>query len=581
MKLTWKLCATAILAVASAFGAPAITDVLDAGAYTANIAQGSIFVVKGTGLCPTGYQQSSIPYSTAALNGAKITFTPAAGGSGTDAYMLYTYGSSTLTQLAAVLPSTLAVGSYKVTVTYGGATSPSFTTSVMNRKFGILSQDGSGTGFGLVQNYVSATQYDANRYTTGTVSGLTTSPAHPSQLIIVYGTGLGPISGNDGAAPAGADIRGQVEVKAIVGGKTVTVDAYAGRNGYPGLDSVYFHLPGDVTTGCFVPLQISVGGQLSNQTYIAIAPGSAGSCSDSTFNSTTLGRLDSGGTVSIGHFSLTKVGIGFDMAGISGTSTSEAISGGFMRYTGAQLYSVAGLTSVTGACYVSRQKGDVNSMMNVNGTPYSLLDAGANLTLTLPSASTYQVPNAANTYSKTLATVTSVSGFTLGGPSVMTAGTYQLRGTGGADVGSFTASVALGTPVTPSLPSTVTRSAGATVTWTGGSASDTVVIAGGTGATLAAGSSALDSTYNATLFICSTTGDKGTFTVPASVLNQINAVSASDMSNGTGIGFLSVMSTTLPAGSNGIFSAPLTAGGTIDEGLFMATTGISNTPVYQ
>ena len=47
-------------------------------------------------------------------------------------------------------------------------------------------------------------------------------------------------------------------------------------------------------------------------------------------------------------------------------------------------------------------------------------------------------------------------------------------------------------------------------------------------------------------FICTTTAGPGTFTVPASVLTQVPKVAASAITAGTGIGSLSVISTTTP-----------------------------------
>ena len=77
-----------------------MTEVLDAGSYTKNIAQGSIFVVKGTNLSASGFTQFSFPLPTSS-SGVKITFTPAAGGAGTDAYLVYLYNQSGVNQLAA------------------------------------------------------------------------------------------------------------------------------------------------------------------------------------------------------------------------------------------------------------------------------------------------------------------------------------------------------------------------------------------------------------------------------------------------------------------------------------------------
>ena len=42
---------------------PVVTEVLDAGSYTKNIAQGSIFVVKGTNLSAAGFTPVQLPAS--------------------------------------------------------------------------------------------------------------------------------------------------------------------------------------------------------------------------------------------------------------------------------------------------------------------------------------------------------------------------------------------------------------------------------------------------------------------------------------------------------------------------------------
>jgi hypothetical protein len=46
----------------------------------------------------------------------------------------------------------------------------------------------------VVQNYISPTQYDLGRYTTGVLGGYTYSPAHPGQIIVIWGTGMGQSS---------------------------------------------------------------------------------------------------------------------------------------------------------------------------------------------------------------------------------------------------------------------------------------------------------------------------------------------------------------------------------------------------
>src|SRR5262249_22477733 len=159
----------AVIVCAAGFAAigfaqtPVITEVVDAGEYSAGVAPGSVFVVKGTNLSGSGYVPApSLPLVTT-LNNVKITFTRLNVQTPTDAYMVYTYNLSGVNQLAAILPSTVTPADYNVTVTNGAAVSANFRTSVVSRKFRIISQDGSGTGNAVVQNFISQTQYDVNR----------------------------------------------------------------------------------------------------------------------------------------------------------------------------------------------------------------------------------------------------------------------------------------------------------------------------------------------------------------------------------------------------------------------------------
>src|ERR1017187_5680932 len=100
---------------------PTITAVQDAASNTPNIAQGSIFIVKGSNLSASGYTPFAPPRPTSS-SGVKVTFTPVAGGTGTDAILVYLYNEPDkngiiVNQIACILPSTVAVGNYNVTVT--------------------------------------------------------------------------------------------------------------------------------------------------------------------------------------------------------------------------------------------------------------------------------------------------------------------------------------------------------------------------------------------------------------------------------------------------------------------------------
>ncbi|MCU1237379.1 MAG: hypothetical protein JWP63_5346, partial [Candidatus Solibacter sp.] len=249
---------------------PTITAVQDAASNTLGIAQGSIFIVKGSTLSASGFTQFAPPRPTTS-GGVKVTFTPTTGGTGTDAILVYLYNQSGVNQIAGILPSTVAVGTYNVTVTNGTAVSAPFSAQVVANKVALFTQDSTGTGLASVQNYISASVVDLNRLTTGTVSGTTISPAKPGQPVIAYGTGLGAYAAGDNSASPVFDFRSSLTIQAVVGGVTIPVD-YAGRAGYAGEDQINFTLPANIPTGCAVSLQISVNGKLSPATSISIAP---------------------------------------------------------------------------------------------------------------------------------------------------------------------------------------------------------------------------------------------------------------------------------------------------------------------
>lgn len=563
---------------------PTITAVLDAGSYTANIAEGSIFVVQGSNLSASGFTQMSFPLPTTS-GGVKITFTPAAGGSGADVYLVYLYNENGTNQLAALLPSSVAAGTYSVTVTNNGAVSAPFTATVVQRKLAIITQDSSGSGLAVVQNYVSATELDVNRFTTGSVNGIPISPAKPGQVLIAWGTGMGPVSGGDNTASPGFDFtKNGVNVQVIVGGMSIAPQ-YAGRApGLAGTDQINFQLPSNVPTGCAVSFQISVNGAVSNASFIAIAPdANSAACVIPGFTSQQLQNFDNGGSFTVGSFDVTQ--FAENVTGV-GAFKADAISGGFTRFTGFQLSGAAQYYSLltTGGCQVittttsssQTSTGIVPTTGNV-----TLLDAGT-ITLTGPAASglsNVPLKETLNAYYLSIAT----EGLSLPGQTNLgsiVAGTYTLNGAGGKDVGKFSASLNLGTPlsITGGLPSTVVRSAGLPLSWTGGNPTDIVEVIGGSISTTTSGTT---TTSTVAEFFCTATAGQGGITVSSSVLNQLPAVTSTSLTSGS-YGFLEVASFVNPGtSSNGNFTAPLTAGGNIDFGIFTALIGTFGTATYQ
>ncbi|HXA50856.1 MAG TPA: hypothetical protein VNV86_11150 [Candidatus Acidoferrum sp.] len=543
---------------------PTISAVQDAASNTPGIAQGSIFIVKGTNLSASGFTSFPPPRPTSS-SGVKVTFTPAAGGTGTDAYLVYLFNQNGVNQIAAILPSTVAAGNYNVTVTNGTASAP-IPAQVVATKIGLFTQDSTGTGLASVQNYISPAVVDLNRLTTGSVSGTTISPAKPGQPVIAYGTGLGAYAAGDNTASPAFDFRSSLQISAVVGGVTIPVD-YAGRAGYAGEDQINFTLPANIPTGCAVSLQISVNGKLSAPTSIAIAP-DAGStaCVLPGYTSAQLSKLDQGGSIITGGFGISQFQITIPSVG---PVKSNSISGGFAQLTAYQL-SAAAQSNISviqqGSCQVVQS-------ISASGNPtpggsLTYLDAG-NITVNGPAGSSLsnQVLNkSSNTYS-----ISSTEGFSIPGQTSFSlpAGTYSLNGAGGADVGAFNASITVGSPltITGGLPNSVNRSAGLTLNWTGGNSSDLVEIIGASSTTSGSGSTAVTTT---TSFFCLTTAGKQTFTVPASILTQLSATT------GSNTGILEVAS-----GVTATFNATLKSGSPIDAGVFSSFVGIGSTPTYQ
>jgi len=227
----------------------------------------------------------------------------------------------------------------------------------------------------------------------------------------------------------------------------------------------------------------------------------------------------------------------------------DSISGGFSQLTGFQL-AAAGTATVTeitsGSCVVFHvtSTGTATAIGHVTD-----LDAGT-VTITGPSGTNLnkqQLGETSNIYYYSIGT----EGITIPGQAngSILAGTYNLIGAGGNDVGPFNTSITIGSPLTLSspLPATVTESAGLTLNWTGGLASDVVEIIGGTGTILGTGANQVTS---ATEFICSTTAGTGTFTVPASILTQLPTITPAQVTAATAEGYLDVTSGVTPVDFN-------------------------------
>ena len=568
-----------------AMAQPAISasnGVLNASSYLLDIARGSWFVIFGSNIGPASLASASgSPFPTE-LVGTRVTFTPAAGGTATDARLWYTSAG----QLAGLLPSSAPAGDYDVRVIYNSQTSAPRRVRVVERNFGFATVAQNGAGPAQATNASLNNGVSLVRFTSGSLnfSGLTWQyrPAYRGETLILWGTGLGPDAQSDVTGGTSGDQTAAGSIRVIVDGIEIT-PAYAGRSsGSPGLDQINFTLPANVAFGCTAGLQVRAGGKLSNLGSLAIANSGQTQCTHPTLTETQLRRLDQGGTLTAGALTLAKTSSKVTVPGV-GTidSATESASGFFSRYGVSQIGDANFSLTQVGACTVFRRTGDIAAILT--GTPPQALDAGNQLTLNGPNASNRAVPNQTdqttgrrlNSYSTTLYS-SGFMGFGGQGSPTLTQGAYTTAGAGGPDVGAFTANINFPGTFTwtneSSVPAVVPRSQNLPITWTGGG-EGLVTISGFAGSQV--GGTQTNPIYDVAGFTCIAQASAGNFSVPSAVLQQLPQVSG-DVASGA-IGNLSVLAIPDAGRGQGVFSAPLTAGGNVDFAYFSYAVGSSKT----
>jgi uncharacterized protein (TIGR03437 family) len=541
------------VATASA-AAPAVTSVVNAASYIplgnagSGIAQGAFFVVFGSGLGPASISIASMPYPTS-LSGTTVTVTPAAG-SAVTAYLYYSVDG----QVAGILPSTTPTGPANVTVTYNNSTSAPVKIAVVKSYFGIFTLNQAGTGPAAILNHDN---FSVNSLTNSVAAG---------GILEVYGTGLGPIAVADNGPP-GQVVPAGIDVKVLVGGQTIT-PLYAGRApAYAGEDQIDFQLPSDagVPDGCFIPFAIQVNGVVSNYGTFAKATGGKTCTAPLGISTATLQKLDAGGTATVGLLSLAHDATTITFSGLPITITLESAGAAFSQFNAAGLF---GLNLTPGALPPFNAVGTCIIQTQSTATPPTSalpplakdLDAGT-LTLSGPGG-----------LSKSLirSTASGSAGYSVtlsSSAPVIQAGQWSMKGTGGADIGAFTGTVTVPTPLActncdgATGINTIDRTKPLLVTWTGGGGSSDYVQVGG----LSTVASTADPTKNVVVvFSCTARATDGQFTVPVSILSQMPQSSADPTAANHG----ALVLVNVLGNSGTAFTAPLAAGGNIDLGFF-------------
>ncbi len=513
MKRVVSLFALIVALSGAAFAQPVVApggivnaaSYIPAGLPNYGIAQGSLFIVMGEGLGPPSIQVAqSVPWPTE-LAGTRVQVS--VGPATVNAYLYY----SSDRQVAAVLPSNTPVGEGTLTVTYNGAASDPAPIRVVKSAFGIFSINQGGFGPGIVQNWYSDADLRLN-----TVF----ESARPGQAVIVWGTGLGPIGGNDADVPPVGNLDVQVEV--FIGDRVVE-PFYAGRTGMgvPSVDQVQFFVPEGIA-GCRVPLAVRVNGVLSNYTTISVAP-EGGVCSDpADFSAEELRMIQESGRVRFGAVMLQLFSVHLRGAPEPFDGTFENASAQFHSVEFRDALGALGLRggrlTAPGSClvYTYADQGDPTFAPDETARAQPL-DAGPALTLTGPQGTAQLDREGPGFYQKE-----PLGGGLPGGeilPPFLVPGAYTLsNGDGGTDVGPFQAAITLPPMIewtNREALSEIDRSRDLTITWQGGDdATQLVTIVG---FSLAA------ETDNSASFLCTARPGAGRFVVPAAVLSSLPA----------------------------------------------------------
>ncbi len=465
-------------------GVPLISNVLNNASYVPagfpnyGIAPSSVFAVFGSGLADPGQpvpQASKAPGLPLTLNGTNITVV--VNGVTTHPALYYTSPA----QLAAVLPASTPAGTGILTVTYRGNTSAPMPILVVPSALGINTYS---NGVGVVTD---ASTYAVLSYT---------NSGSPGQTVVLWGTGLGPDSADSDTTYTASPHSVHTPLQIYIGGVQASI-LYQGSSGYPGINQVDLVIPKSVPTGCWIPVAAVAGGVISNVVTISIHSG-GGVCVDPASGLT-------GDQITPPNGKALKAGlVSLVQTNSPGKGTARVLTNSanaaFEQYTG--LYPSRNPVS-PGGCILTQDPTPV-PFPNIVG-----LDTGA-ITITGPTepAVTLKSQGIQGAFYAILpADAIPSSG-----------GTFTFQGAGGKDVGPFTSTLTLASPLltwtNQNDIATIDRTKDLRITWAGGNPGTYVYV---TGTSLSAGLQHLGG------YTCLVSVDAGQFTVPSYILSGLPA----------------------------------------------------------
>jgi uncharacterized protein (TIGR03437 family) len=262
---TLRNAALSLVAATVCYGQPVISAVANAASniplianrpdaplifVNGSLAQGAMFIVKGSGLGPASVVvANSYPLQTT-LAGTSVQVVVR--GQTTNAIMYYA-GSQ---QVAAILPSTTPLGFGQMNVSYDSRTS-SYPINVVQSNVAMYTLGQTGAGDALV------TLADNSLV-------LPNNAPNPGDLVVFWANGLGPVPYDETLPAAGGDMT-SIPLEVFIGGQIAKV-LYRGRSPCcESLDQVNVQIPAGVSTGCVVSVVMRIGELVSNTATMPIA----------------------------------------------------------------------------------------------------------------------------------------------------------------------------------------------------------------------------------------------------------------------------------------------------------------------
>ena len=320
--------------------------------------------------------------------------------------------------------------------------------------------------------------------------------AHPGDTLILWGTGLGAVTGDETEPPVQVNLNTGVEV--LVGNQPATV-TYGGRGSSPGLDQINFVVPTGVA-GCKTSIVVTVKGVTGNVTSTSIAPAGQTTCGD-TFNALTKTNLEkamNSGTLNIAGVQLSRL-LGEDDE-LDAAFSSFPVNSLIRSYGGTFGPSL-------GNCLAYETEG--SSFVLKDPIVPTFLSTGSQLVIDGPAGSKTIDATSTGFYEATLATSS---------PFFIQPGNYTAsNGAGGSNVGALNWDLTLPASIVADIPTSINRAQDLTLTWTGGSAFPVV------GIYLFNGVKATSSLKSYVDIVCSAEGSAGTFTIPSALLGLLPA----------------------------------------------------------